>query len=94
MFLVAREHLDIKKALSEIPWPLIPAIDRIAAEIASVQGFKSEDNRDFLGSTNPRSIEMCRLAIASIIALQDFCTDEWGTSLADLVDAEKESIDL
>ena len=89
MFLVAREHPDIKKALSEIPSPLIPAINRIAAEIASVQGFKSEDRCDFLGSTNPLAIEMCRLAVASIIALQDFCTGEWNTSLADLVDAEE-----
>lgn len=87
MFLVAREHPDIKEALSQIPWALIPAINRIAAEIASVQGFKSEDGCDFLNSTNPRAIEMCRLAIISIVELQNFCTDEWNTTLADLFES-------
>jgi hypothetical protein len=88
MFLIAREHADIKEALSRLPWVLVPAVNRIAAEIASTQGWKVENNYDFLVSTNPRSIELCRLALAAIIALEDFCQDEWGTSLDELVAEE------
>jgi len=87
-FLIAREHPDIKEALSEIPWELVLGINRIAAEIAAVQGWQHESHYDFLGSTNPRAIEICHLAIAAITALQEFCMDEWGTSLGDLVIAE------
>lgn len=91
MFLkeIAREQPDIKEALTEIPWELVLGVNRIAAEIASVRGWKCEPGYDFLGSTNPRAIEMCRLAITGITALQEFCMDEWGTSLDDLVITEE-----
>ena len=87
---IAREHPDIKKALSRIPWQLVPAVNRIAAEIASTQGLKYETNTDFLCSTDFHAIQLCRIALVSMMALQDYCMDEWDRGLEELVDAEND----
>ena len=84
--LSANSEQDI---FENIPVEFHPAINHVAAEIASALGWGYPDGYNFLDIGNPRVAEMCRLALVSISALEDFCLAEWGSSLADLVDKEE-----
>ena len=84
--LSANSEQDI---FENIPVEFHPAINLVAGEIASTLGWGYPNGYNFLDTQNSRAVEMCRLAIVSISALQDFCLAEWGTSLADLVDKEE-----
>ena len=77
-----------KEALATIPIKLHPAINKIAAEIATTLGWRYPEDYDFLNESNPRAVEMVRLAIASLRALDNYCLNVWSTSLDDLVKEE------
>lgn len=86
----ARQTEDIKDTLAIIPKQLHPAVNAIALELAEILGYKYEYDFDFLNSTDTRAVQMCRLAVASMWELQEFCIATYGTNLTELVDTEKE----
>lgn len=75
-----------EEAFENIPVEFHPAINHVAAEIASALGYEYPDDYDFLNPVSPRAVEMRQLAIVSISTLQHFCLTEWGTSLSELAD--------
>lgn len=77
---------DIELRLGKIPVQIHPAVNRIALELASASGWECACNLDFLNSENPRARHFACLALVALGELQDFCLDEWGTSLEDLAD--------
>ena len=79
-------NVDLR--LDKIPVELYPAVNRIALELANTLGWECPANLDFVNSKNLRAIKMTHLALVAMGELQDFCMDEWGTSLNDLVDEE------
>jgi hypothetical protein len=84
-----RERERERETLESLPLGLHPAINSIAAEIATTLGWAYPENYDFLKEKNPRAVEMCRLAIISLQALDVYCLNTWGTSLDDLIREEE-----
>ena len=83
-----RSNIDWR--LSKIPKELHPAINRIALELANTLGWECAADLDFLNSEDLRATRFARLALVAMGELQDFCMDEWGTSLDELyVDFER-----
>ncbi|MGL5879818.1 MAG: hypothetical protein ACRC2V_18840 [Xenococcaceae cyanobacterium] len=81
-------RIDIDLRLSKIPVELHPAVNRIAFELASGFGWECSADFDFLNSDDTRIISFARLALVAMVGLQDYCMDEWGTSLDSLVDEQ------
>lgn len=79
-----RAEIDLR--LSKIPVELKPAVNRIAFELASGFGWECSADLDFVNSDDTRIISFARLALVAMGELQDYCMDEWGTSLNELVD--------
>lgn len=77
---------DIDLRLNKIPVKLHPAVNRIAFELASGFGWECSADLDFVNSDDTRIVSFARLALVAMGGLQDYCMDEWGTGLNDLVD--------
>lgn len=77
-----------------IPPQLRPALNQMAAEIASSLGRAYPSEYDFSKSKNPKAVEVYRLAIVALQALDEYCMN-CGVGLADLVglieEAEQET---
>lgn len=68
---------------------LQPAVNRIVLKLANTLGWECPtDLVDFVNSSDLRAIRFARLALDAICELQDFCMDEWGTSLDELMEEE------
>lgn len=78
--------------IDDIPSELHPALNRIASEIATALGRSYPSGYDFSKSKNPKVIEIYKLVIVSLRALNEFCMDGYGVGLADfagLIDQEE-----
>ena len=84
------DRSNINWRLSKIPAELHLAVNRIALELANTIGWECAADLDFLNSEDLRVTRFARLALVAMGELQDFCLDQWGTSLDELVDKQDE----
>lgn len=90
-----KSNIDFR--LSKIPMELHPVVNRIALKLAEAMnwdcaadlGVANAADIDFVNSEDLRAVRFARWALVAMCELQEFCLDEWGTSLKDLVDKEK-----
>lgn len=83
-----RSNIDWR--LSKISTELHPAVNRIALELANTLGWECAADLDFLNSEDLRVTRFARLALVAMGELQDFCLDQWGTTLDELVEKNGE----
>jgi hypothetical protein len=82
------DRSNINWQLSKIPAELHPAVSRIALNFANTLGWECSPDFNFINSEDLRALRFVRLALGAIIELEEFCKDEWGTSLEELIDRE------
>lgn len=69
----------------QIPEEFIPVINAIARELYSIRGYSVLAGYDFFKAQHPHEKEALMGAVRSLKILNNYCLEEWGSSIDDLI---------
>ena len=69
----------------QISEEFLPVVNAIARELYAIRGYTVPQEYDFFKATHPQEKEALMGALRSLQILNEYCLDQWGSSMHDLI---------